>query len=99
MPMLAEANSRWPATENGAANASWMRAATRKASRVSARLRQHHRTLVAPERGQGDVAGLAFPDVGRPDAGDEIALAQRPRDPAQRLAQQQVADVVAELHR
>ena len=40
---------------------------------------------------------MALAGVSRPDAGDEIALAQRPRDPAQRLAQQQIAHVMAEL--
>ena len=98
MPMLAEANSRWPATENGAANR--VVDAGGDAHRVArlGEVRQHHRALVAPERREGDVGRAApSPAVGRPDAGDEIALAQAPRDAAQRLAQQQVAGVVAEL--
>ena len=97
MPMLTEANSRWPATENGAASASWMRAATRTASRGSARFDSTTAHSSPPSGGRATSAGCALAAVGRTDAGHQVALAQAARDPAQRLAQQQVAGVVAEL--
>ena len=61
-------------------------------------VRQHHRALVAAERRQRDV-GSTWPSRAwfDPMRATRSPSRSAPRDPAQRLAQQQIARVVAEL--